>query len=532
MRLTIATAAAFAVLTACTDTVHLTLDTPTPTPTPSQPTGFVTSAGNGYVKLDWNPNPTNEGVTSYSIYEATTQWTTWNNTLPGAVVTTAISCCTLTRTGLANETTYWYGVVAQNAASEGPVSSVEPARPPGWRGTLQYGDTLTDYPSAIATDAAGNTYVAGSTDGDLLGNTNQGSMDAFVSKFNISGAHVWTKQIGSSSNDYGMGVDVDANGFVFLTGYTTGSLDGTNQGMSDIFVSRISPTGSLDWTTQAGSTLNDYGSHVLADGTGGAFVSGSTFGDLGGTQQGAGDLVLLKVNGSGGVVINQHLGSTGSESSEYGGIGKDGTGNIYVAATTSGDLDGNTNSGGTDIVLVKWSSAGTRLFTKQRGSSADDYAIGLDATANGQIFVSVRTLGGLDGYMNAGMDDIAVMRFDTDGNKLWTTQLGTAESDTPGGIAADAFSVRVTGRSYGVLAGSSSFGLVDIVVVSLDLTSGAENWRRQHGQASGDIGVDIACGPAGSSLVVAATDGDLVGGSNSGAFDVAVLKYSVDGALQ
>jgi len=53
------------------------------------------------------------------------------------------------------------------------------------------------------------------------------------------------------------------------------------------------------------------------------------------------------------------------------GITTDSSGNIYVTGFTGGGLDGNTNSGGIDMFLVKYNSSGTKQWTKQLGTSSE-----------------------------------------------------------------------------------------------------------------------------------------------------------------
>ena len=50
------------------------------------------------------------------------------------------------------------------------------------------------------------------------------------------------------------------------------------------------------------------------------------------------------------------------------GITTDSSGNIYVTGNTYGGLDGNSNSGESDIFLVKYNSSGTKQWTKQLGT--------------------------------------------------------------------------------------------------------------------------------------------------------------------
>ena len=41
----------------------------------------------------------------------------------------------------------------------------------------------------------------------------------------------WTKQLGTVSDDWGMGISTDSSGNIYVTGYTEGGLDGnTNSG--------------------------------------------------------------------------------------------------------------------------------------------------------------------------------------------------------------------------------------------------------------------------------------------------------------
>jgi hypothetical protein len=50
----------------------------------------------------------------------------------------------------------------------------------------------------------------------------------------------WTRQHGSSSDDVGRGVSADGLGNVYLSGTIEGSLGGTNAGLSDVFVAKFS----------------------------------------------------------------------------------------------------------------------------------------------------------------------------------------------------------------------------------------------------------------------------------------------------
>ena len=86
--------------------------------------------------------------------------------------------------------------------------------------------------------------MTGYTKGGLDGNTSSGSADLFVVKYNSSGTKQWTKQLGSSDVDYAEGVAVDSSGNVYAAGSTGGGLDGnTNSGSGDFFLVKYNSSG-------------------------------------------------------------------------------------------------------------------------------------------------------------------------------------------------------------------------------------------------------------------------------------------------
>ena len=107
--------------------------------------------------------------------------------------------------------------------------------------TKQLGTSSSEKAFGVATDSSGNVYVAGSTQGGLDGNSNAGSQDLFVLKYNSSGAKQWTKQMGVSGQFTTIrGVATDpTNDDVYVAGYTRGQIEG-------ITVASI----ESDWTTR------------------------------------------------------------------------------------------------------------------------------------------------------------------------------------------------------------------------------------------------------------------------------------------
>ena len=166
--------------------------------------------------------------------------------------------------------------------------------------TKQLGTSTTDYGNDITSDSSGNVYVTGSIYGGLNGNTNAGASDLFVVKYNSSGVKQWTKQLGTSADDRGYNITSDSGGNVYVTGWTKGDLDGTNVGGEDLFVVKYNSSGVNQWTKQLGTSSSESGNGITSDSGSNVYVTGSTLGGLdGNTSAGNADLPKVKFDENG-----------------------------------------------------------------------------------------------------------------------------------------------------------------------------------------------------------------------------------------
>ena len=62
--------------------------------------------------------------------------------------------------------------------------------------------------------------------------------------FGQSNTKQWTKQLGTSNGEHSNGVTTDSSGNIYVTGITRGGLDGnTNSGSYDIFLVKYNSSG-------------------------------------------------------------------------------------------------------------------------------------------------------------------------------------------------------------------------------------------------------------------------------------------------
>jgi len=171
---------------------------------------------------------------------------------------------------------------------------------------------------------------------------------------------IYSTYFGGSSFDSGRAVAVDGSGNAFVTGLTfspdfpvtSGAYQTAKSGDGDVFVSKFNPSGSaLVYSTYlGGSGFQNGGANnaagIAVDGSGNAYITGTTFSTDFPTTPGAfqtacggancqfGDGFVSKLNPTGSALLfSSYLGGSSFNTSE--GIAVDSAGNVYVTGSTS-----------------------------------------------------------------------------------------------------------------------------------------------------------------------------------------------------
>ena len=388
--------------------------------------------------------------------------------------------------------------------------------------TRQIGTAGIDVAYGVTTDSEGNVFVTGYTE-DNLGGKSAGNDDLFLLKYDTEGTLIWKTQVGSSSYEFARDLATDAEGNIYMTGYTLGDLEGKNAGSYDLFIIKFDPSGKKLWTQQVGTNKTEHAYGIATDSKGNIYTTGFTNGNLEGTNAGLSDLFVLKYAPDGKLLWTRQF---GTEQFEYArGIATDADDNVFIAGYTNGGLDG-ANSGNEDLFVIKYNAEGERLWTTQLGTATSDVAYGVATDVNGDAYIAGYTEGGLGG------NELFVMKFSKDGNQLWTQRLGSTKTNYARGVATDADgNVYATGYTDGALDGNTSAGDFDIFFIKYN-SNGSKLASWQLGTIGPDYAYSIATDAEGSAYVAGFTSGDLDGNVSSGGYDVFLLKYDRTGIKQ
>lgn len=244
--------------------------------------------------------------------------------------------------------------------------------------------------AAVAVDASGQASITGQTSSSNFPTANAfqpikgGQADAFVAKLNgVGSSLVFSTFLGGKSDENLTGkqdIATDSAGNIYVVGRTRSSdfplknaVQGALQGTEDAFVSKLSPSGSLIYSTFLGGSDEDQGSGISADMQGSAYVTGYTLSSDFPTQNAFqqnfaggipfGDAFVTKVAPAGGsLVFSTFLGGQSGDTAND--IAVDGQGRAVVVGSAASNfpvLHPLRGFDGVDNYVAKFSADGSKL---------------------------------------------------------------------------------------------------------------------------------------------------------------------------
>jgi len=449
------------------------------------------------------------------------------------------------------------------------------AQNPTFTWAKQFGGTSYEDGRAIVLDAADNIYTTGNFSGTVdfdpgagtFTLTSLGAEDIFVSKLDGAGNFMWAKQLGGTGSDFGLGIDLDAAGNVYVSGSFNGTADFDpgiatftliSASLEDVFISKLNPAGNFVWAKQLGGIYTDWGRAIVVDAPGNVYTTGS-FGGTADFDPGPGifnlnaagvfDIFISKIDAAGNFVWAKSMG--GISYDEGRSIFLDVTGNVYTTGNFQNiadfDPDGGTynltsNGGSYDVFVSKLDVSGNFVWAKQWGGTSFDWGHDIAVDAGGNVY----TCGSFNGtpdfdpgagtftLTSAGSNDVFVSKLDASGNLLWAKQWGAAASDNGNSIDLDALSnIYITGQfqnTFDVDPGAGTFtltslGVNDVFVSKLN-ASGNFIWAKQWGGTLSDGGSCIAVDAAGNVYTTGTFQNLVDFDPNAGAFTLTAVGNS------
>ena len=195
-----------------------------------------------------------------------------------------------------------------------------------WTKTISENEWNESKSIAVAND--GSIYILGNSKGDLNGQETNGKQDVYVTKLDSNGDHLWTELIGSNKYDEAKAITIgNKDGKIYITGNTKGNINNqTKKGGKDAFITKLNTDGGHIWTKAIATKKDDEAFSIVSDKNGSIYVSGLTEGNLNGNiNNGEEDAFITKFNKQGDLIWTTTIGGIGSESSTSLAIADDGS---------------------------------------------------------------------------------------------------------------------------------------------------------------------------------------------------------------
>jgi hypothetical protein len=249
--------------------------------------------------------------------------------------------------------------------------------------------------------------------------TLKGPTNVFVTALNPTGSGlVYSTYLGGSASDQANAIAVDASGDAYVAGSTTstdfpttpGAFQTSRLGPANAFVTQVNATGNaLQYSTYLGGSNTDVAWGIKVDASGNAVAVGQTlsadfpttpgaFQTTCGGSCAANNAFVTEINATGST-LNYSTFLGGSAEQEAFAVALDSAGDAYVTGrstakdypTTPGAFK-TTGGVGFDATLTELDPTGSRLiYSTYFGGSASDNGLGIDVSSSGNIYVTGRT---------------------------------------------------------------------------------------------------------------------------------------------
>lgn len=333
-----------------------------------------------------------------------------------------------------------------------------------------FGGTQFDEIKGICVDGNKNSYIIGNTfsldlpiTNGLLNDTASGNYDVFIAKIDSCGGLIWCTYFGTTNFDSGEKIALSPDGNIVFCGFTSGlnlpvssgCFQPANNGGYDCFITKITPTGSLIWSTYFGKSNGDFAYDIATDLLNNIIIGGTTTSanlytspsSFQPNHKGNTDSFIARFSKDGVLKWCTYYGGNGNEDIHALAIDHNfniiGVGGSFSSnLNTSAGAYQSINEGSPDAYIIKLDSNCSRVFSTYFGGTSIEDAWGVVIDLQNNIYVSGNTNSiDFDTTLNAyqtsllGVSDLYISKWSPSGALLNSTYFGGTGNDLSSRLA-------------------------------------------------------------------------------------------------
>ena len=401
---------------------------------------------------------------------------------------------------------------------------------------------------AIAVDGAGNSVVTGHITGPVVfgrGELNETLLSSegnslFIARFDIHGSLLWARAVGGDLRGQAIAVDAAGNSYVagsfrFGAAFPETLLIAPSPGVDDFFVAKDDPDGNFAWARQGGPDFIPglSGGGVTAWGIAVDSVGNSRLTGGFGTPTGAAGFFVTRYDAGGSrdwvSIAMENAASPGGAAGVS--VALDAAGNSYVVGNLAGtvtfgvDEPSQTTLIGhslfvLDFFVAKYNPDGAFLWARGVGGDGSDEVTAIAADAAGNVHVTGMFHGAVtfgpgetsEVSFTADVGDMFLVKYDNDGAQQWVRHVpgpgigagaalavdGSGNLHVTGGFVA--FLRFAAGEANETIVSTEPFGSTNVFVAKYD-GSGGLLWVRAATGNFAAVGRSVAADAAGGTYI-------------------------------
>lgn len=419
---------------------------------------------------------------------------------------------------------------------------------PVWQQSL--GSSDIDGVYSVAVDAQGTISAVGMTMDMLPQQHSAGAPDGFLVRYNAKGEQIFLRQFGSIKPDIAVQVTPNGN-YIGGMVYNVELPNQKRGGDYDVYIAHITDAKSWEqfdniegekpkWTFSG----IDYRLMNTLDTTGAFnsinsvatnedklfYVAGSTDGQtpkqMSPRLPSKRDAYLAKYNTRGDLLWTSQWGTLSIDGTASAQAVTEVNSEVYVVGTVNGSFSDTEIIGDDDVFLTAMDTDGNRVWTRQLGGTARDTGVAVATDTAGNIYVLGNTSSNLT-KDSLGQQDMFLAKYSAEGKQIWLKQLGSSGTDVAKAMVMYKDVLYIVGASNGAVGSNKALGDYDAVVMAVN-AAGKVLWSNQLGDKTTNAFAGVAVTAKGTLVAVGNTKG---GSGYQGGYDISVSTLDTNGKV-